>query len=331
MLTHADLFCGMGGFSYGLGEAFPIKCVYACDNNEAARRIYEHLHGVRPVGSLEDTWKDIPDGVDILTAGFPCQPYSHAGWKKGLEDYKRALSPMIAMVRAITIKQPKIIILENVPTFLNFKKFEQAREYLFSSLTMAGYLFEPFVASPHTHANLAQNRPRMFIVGTKDTVISPPPQVPLTDCIRNHLIDDYDWLRMRFLRPKSVNESKLIRHILDCNEEPMEFVYRRMYDDLRKVSVDGVIPTLTCHACMTNTKDMLAVKERNDLFRILSVEELLSLQGFDYSWVNHDVYEKVLCVKDHSSNPLRIRVGNSVSPPVVTAVANQIKDYMNDK
>lgn len=75
-LKFIDLFCGIGGFHLGLNN---FECVYACDIDPKCRFIYEQNFGIKPEGDI----KKIPM-FDILCAGFPCQPFSKAGFKKVL-------------------------------------------------------------------------------------------------------------------------------------------------------------------------------------------------------------------------------------------------------
>ena len=77
-LKFIDLFCGIGGFNLGLNK---FECVYACDNDPKCQFVYEQNFGIKPEGDI----KKIPS-FDILCAGFPCQPFSKAGLKKGFND-----------------------------------------------------------------------------------------------------------------------------------------------------------------------------------------------------------------------------------------------------
>lgn len=83
MYTFIDLFCGIGGFHKGFND---FQCVFSCDINKDCRETYYNNYGIIPKGDIFDiNNKDIPDH-NILCAGFPCQPFSSAGKKKGLND-----------------------------------------------------------------------------------------------------------------------------------------------------------------------------------------------------------------------------------------------------
>lgn len=325
--TLADLFCGMGGFIYGLGKTVHnLTPVYACDIDKCSRNIYEHLHKHKPEKDLVDSWHLIPKNVSILTAGFPCQPYSSAGYRKGLDDYKRAQIPMEYMLKAIKEKRPEVIVLENVSAFLNYSKYSYAREWLFGTLELIGYKLNVQIYSPDTHGNLAQSRKRMFVCGALNGYIDTVEEIERTDQIINHLEYDYDILTTKFLSRRFVNENKLLDLIGKTpDDKPYEYVYQRCYEHfVRKATNRDALPTITCHTALTGVKDFFVVKVNDTMYRILSPRELLSLQGFPKEIASDYLYSHV-----SSHLGLRKRIGNSVSPTVVSRIGEKINDYFN--
>lgn len=106
-----DLFCGIGGFHLAL-SSLGAKCVFASDINEKACQVYEKNFSLKPSGDITKIkCKDIPVH-DILCAGFPCQPFSISGNKKGFEDKNGKL--FFEIVRIARYHKPKLIFLENV-------------------------------------------------------------------------------------------------------------------------------------------------------------------------------------------------------------------------
>ena len=93
-IRFADLFCGIGGFHIAL-KSLGIKCVFACEIDDNARKTYKHNFDDVFLNNSElfakDIWslnfKKIPD-FEILCAGFPCQPFSQAGKKHVLKIIK---------------------------------------------------------------------------------------------------------------------------------------------------------------------------------------------------------------------------------------------------
>ena len=103
-LKFIDLFCGLGGFRIAF-EASGGKCVFSSDIDKAARETYKNNFGEEPSGDITKIEaKDIPD-FDVVCAGFPCQPFSLAGKRKGFEDTRGTL--FFDVLRIIKEKNPK--------------------------------------------------------------------------------------------------------------------------------------------------------------------------------------------------------------------------------
>lgn len=173
-LKFIDLFAGIGGFHLAFHNV-GAECVFASEWNEAARLTYEtNFSKVSPrlfargnfVGDITQVDKeDIPD-FDILCAGFPCQPFSQAGFKKGFEDIRGTLFFDIAEI--IRIKKPRAFFLENVRglyTHDGGRTFETIRKTLTDDL---GYSFHHAIVRASDHG-LPQHRPRLFMVGFRDS------------------------------------------------------------------------------------------------------------------------------------------------------------------
>jgi DNA (cytosine-5)-methyltransferase 1 len=164
--TFIDLFAGIGGFHIAL-KNLGGKCVFACEIDKFARQTYIANHKIDESIFAEDIKnvgsENIPNH-DVLCAGFPCQPFSQAGFKKGFEDIRGTLFFEIA--RIIDAKKPKAILLENVSHLLKhddgktFKKIEETIKDL-------GYSFYYKILKA-SDFGLPQNRPRLFMVGFKD-------------------------------------------------------------------------------------------------------------------------------------------------------------------
>ena len=134
-ITFIDLFAGIGGFHLAFHKA-GAKCVFVSEWDEFARKTYEHnFKKIQPelfdkeqslfAGDITKiNEKTMPD-FDVLTGGFPCQPFSQAGFKKGFSDTRGTLFHDI--VRIIKEKQPRAFFIENVRHLLkhdNGKTFE---------------------------------------------------------------------------------------------------------------------------------------------------------------------------------------------------------------
>lgn len=174
--TFIDLFAGIGGFHrafHNLG----CRCVFSSEWDDAARKTYEaNFKKIEPELFKKNNFagditkvnaKKIPD-FDILTGGFPCQPFSNAGYKKGFTDTRGNLFYDIAKI--IKEKKPRAFFIENVSHFLkhdNGKTFKTVKRVIEEEL---GYSFFYKIVRA-SDFNLPQHRPRLFMVGFRDKKI----------------------------------------------------------------------------------------------------------------------------------------------------------------
>ncbi|MCE9628699.1 MAG: DNA cytosine methyltransferase [Candidatus Vogelbacteria bacterium] len=172
-----DLFAGIGGFHIAFNKAGG-ECVFASEWDEKARKTYEANHRKTDPELFESgnfagditkvDAKKVPDH-EILTGGFPCQPFSHAGFKKGFTDSRGTLFHDVA--RIIKEKQPKAFFLENVSHLFKHddgKTFATIKKIIEEDL---GYSFYYKIVKG-TDFNVPQFRPRLFMVGFKDKKIN---------------------------------------------------------------------------------------------------------------------------------------------------------------
>jgi DNA (cytosine-5)-methyltransferase 1 len=106
-----SLCTGYGGLDLAVEEFFNAKTIWASDIDKSASLVIEQRFDVPNLGDLKVIdWSKVKP-IDILTAGYPCQPFSHAGERKGLQD-DRHIWPYIK--KAISELRPKYVVLENV-------------------------------------------------------------------------------------------------------------------------------------------------------------------------------------------------------------------------
>jgi len=170
--TFIDLFAGIGGFHIALSE-LGGECVFAAEIDNHARRTYKenliseksklNKNFVKDITKVNTS--EIPD-FDVLCAGFPCQPFSQAGFKKGFSETRGIL--FFNIVEIIKDKQPQAFFLENVSHLLKHgegRTFETIERVLTKEL---GYSFYYSIVKA-SDFGLPQHRPRLFMVGFKDT------------------------------------------------------------------------------------------------------------------------------------------------------------------
>ncbi len=163
-MNHLDLFSGIGGFSIGL-EKVGFNTIAFCEKEDYCRMLLQkHWKGVKIYNDIKECkGKEIKETygrVDILTGGFPCQPYSVAGKQKGTAD-DRYLWP--EMFRVIKEVQPTFVIAENVRGIINIQD-GMVFETVCADLESEGFEIQTFII-PAAGVGAPHKRERVWIVG----------------------------------------------------------------------------------------------------------------------------------------------------------------------
>ncbi|BAZ45209.1 C-5 cytosine-specific DNA-methylase [Chondrocystis sp. NIES-4102] len=187
-----DLFAGIGGFHLAM-HALGGECVFASEIDQYARQTYIHnFKNLSPqlfqAGLFNSDIRGIvPDEIpdfDVLCAGFPCQPFSQAGYKRGFDDLHDSErgNLFFNIADILEVKRPKAYFLENVQGLVNHdhgQTFKLIRKVLESDL---GYSFYYQIVKASDYG-LPQLRPRIFIIGFRDEGINKsfkfPDKLPL--------------------------------------------------------------------------------------------------------------------------------------------------------
>ena len=160
-MNHLDLFSGIGGFSLAL-EKVGFKTVGFCEVDPYCRLLLQkHWKGVtihHDIKKLEA--KDIKEPIDILTGGFPCQPYSVAGKQKGTDDNRYLWPDMFRVIKEI---KPTFVVAENVRGIVNIQD-GMVFETVCSDLESEGFEIQPFII-PAAGVGAPHKRERVWIVG----------------------------------------------------------------------------------------------------------------------------------------------------------------------
>ena len=175
MYTFIDLFAGIGGFHQAL-HSVGMKCVFASECDKNARISYEANYKSISPDLFANNYRffneditiadpqDIPD-FDICCGGFPCQPFSIAGLRKGFEDTRGTLFFNIANIikhKIETGNPPRILFLENVKGLKNHDK-GQTLQVILATLEELGYSYSYEVVNAK-YFGVPQNRERLFII-----------------------------------------------------------------------------------------------------------------------------------------------------------------------
>lgn len=178
-----DLFAGLGGFHVAM-SALPMDstCVFASELCPDLRELYHQNFGIRPHGDIRTIPMDSIPEHDILFGGWPCQPFSTVGKKKGFNDDSKG-DLFYYIERILEARRPPKFLLENVPALLG-KKFAAEATYILNAFQRLGYHVQVYVMSP-TQFGVPQHRIRVFLYGSQER-------------IRGHLKPHHD-VRSRFL------------------------------------------------------------------------------------------------------------------------------------
>lgn len=314
--TFIDLFAGIGGFRIAM-QRCGGQCVFSSEWDEAAQKTYEGNFGEVPVGDItkQETTNMIPNGFDVLCAGFPCQAFSIAGQQRGFEDTRGTLFFNVA--RIISDRRPKAFFLENVK---NLTTHDEGRTYKTIKRVLTrdlGYRIFDQVMSPHKYANIPQNRERIFIVGFDPKQVSKdkiddfrfPPPIPLTTRIAD-FIDPNVHDRRFYYGESFAHYGDLVANM---TRRDTIYQWRRQYVRENK---NNLCPTLTANMGTGGHNVPLIVTD--DGFRKLTPRECLNFQGFpaEYEFPN---IPQAKCYK---------QAGNSVVVPLILRVAERLAGVM---
>ncbi|MCT4234962.1 DNA cytosine methyltransferase [Elizabethkingia anophelis] len=307
MIKIIDLFAGIGGIRRGFEQASrkPVKCVFTSEWDKYAVETYkanypgEEVHG--DITLIDEN--NVPDH-DILLAGFPCQPFSQAGLKKGFDDTRGTL--FFDIERILLAKRPKAFLLENVK---RLKTHDGGRtlDIIIKHLKAAGYENVQYEVLRARDFGLPQNRERILIVGFLDENVKfefpKPSGVPtrVGDILEDNPDEKYtisDRLWEGHQRRKKENKIKgkgFGFGIVDENSEYTNTISARYYKDGSEI--------------------LISQKNKNP--RKLTPREAARLQGFP------DTFKIVA-----SDNQAYKQFGNSVPVNVMEAVAAEMLKSM---
>jgi DNA (cytosine-5)-methyltransferase 1 len=309
-----DLFAGVGGIRLGFENA-GFKTAFANDFAQNCKKTYDlNSQDIKLV--VEDINKlniaELPQ-FDILLGGFPCQPFSIAGYRQGFKDEKDRGNLFFRIAEIIEKKKPTAIMLENVKNLRGHDKgntFKVIKE----ALESLGYHIKSEVLNGMTHGNVPQNRERIFIVGfldkNKADAFKFPEPIKLTksfkDLVKSEADDKYYY-----------NDKPLYEKIKnDINSEDTVYQWRRQYVRANK---KGVCPTLTAN--MGRGGHNVPIIKNHKGIRKLTPRECFLIQGFP---------ESFKLPEDLADSELYHQAGNSVVVPVVQRIAEEIKKVLSN-
>ena len=160
-LTFADLFAGIGGFRIAL-EKHGANCVFSSEIDLNCRRVYDDNFNEIPSGDITKIEVSEIPNFDVLTAGFPCQPFSYSGRLEGFNDMTRG-TLFFDIAKIISIKKPRMFLLENVKGIISHDK-GRTLSTIIDVLSSLNYDIHWKILNSHDF-EVPQSRERWYCVG----------------------------------------------------------------------------------------------------------------------------------------------------------------------
>ena len=315
-ITVGSMFAGIGGICLGFQQA-GFEIVWANEKDAAACKTYRHNFGdgflvesdIKKVDKIK-----IPK-FDILTAGFPCQPFSVAGPHKGFDDARGNL--FFQIVEVAKIVEPTIIFLENVSNLIDH---DNGRTFItmYNALSEIGYVLRYKNLSANEYGNLPQTRNRTYVVAFKDECMCSMFQYPDEVDLTTEIFDIID----KHTKQKDIyyytDESDAFYKYMITRVKRKDSIYR-VHDSGIHLAKNNTCPTLT--ASMGTRANRVPILIDDFGYRKLTVRECLDFQGFpkEYSFPSETTIGQAYK-----------QIGNSVCVPVIKRIAEQILKVMEE-
>jgi DNA (cytosine-5)-methyltransferase 1 len=308
-----DLFAGTGAFSYAFINTSNVNVVFANDMVEQSQEIYDmnYEHKLRLKNINDIKVEEIPKH-DILTGGFPCQPFSISGKQLGFQD-KRA-NVFWKILEILEYHKPECIVLENVKNLVSHDD-NKTFKIIIDNLTKKGYYLKYKVLNTSEITIVPQHRERIYIVGFRSKELydkfsldfDKQKKDKITKYLETTVPDKY------YYDSSSKIWNSLAESVI---KEDTIYQYRRVYVRENK---NKECPTLTANMGMGG-HNVPIIKDTKGI-RKLTPRECFNLQGFPSTY-------KLPKIGDSHLYKL---AGNAVSVPVVKLIADRIMLLLQKK
>ena len=316
-LRMIDLCAGTGGFSLaGLKHFQPV---YANDKDPDSKVIYDANHpsielDCRPLNQVALTDLPAPGTVDLITGGFPCQPYSIEGQRRGLRDHRADVFDHI--LRVTQHLQPRWLVCENVANLARLEGGAVFRAILAKAQTyLPGWHCRWTLYNTSTHSGIPQNRERIYIVWFREPADAarfkfkmPEPALRhVKTLLQDNVVPDKYYYN---LKPGRVATSLVRECVLPVRTTGA--VYQRRPDLSIRLNKSGVVPALTANMGQGCYCGPVILDDRG--VRKFTPRECFAAQGFPKSFRMTDLCDTTL---------YRL-VGNAVSVPIARLVLDSV-------
>ncbi len=333
--TVGGLFSGVGGIELAFEKA-GCDIIWANELDHNACKTFKLNH--RKTQLIEKDIRNVNASslkyVDIIVAGFPCQPFSLAGHRKGFKDERGQL--FFDFVRLLKDIKPQALLLENVKTLAthdNGNTFNTIK----NKIAEAGYSFIPFILKASDYTNIPQGRERIYIVGFRgesDFYYSAPILENKQENFSNK------ELSKKFRIPRKMNNrSNKVKEFLETDTVLENDLYDNADNSIHKKVIEavckddtvyqyrrhfvrenksGVCPTLTAN--MGSGGHNVPIIMDGEFPRRLTPKECFNLQGFPKNFK---------LPVNIARGQLYKQAGNSVVVPLITKIAKEIVRTLN--
>ena len=308
----ASFFAGVGGIDLGFKESGHFKTVYANEFDRMAVRTFECNFPIkvdcRDIRSIDSS--EVPPH-DIALAGFPCQAFSIAGYRKGFEDEKGRGTLFFDFLRVIKRVSPSVVFLENVKNLVAHDSGKTFR-IICEALESNGYHVKYQVLNAKDFGNVPQNRERIYIVGFQKLEEFRNFEFPMPTKLTRKLDDVIDYTDVQDPAFYYTEENCSFYRLLEeaMTDSSTVYQWRRVYVRQNK---SNVCPTLTANMG-TGGHNVPLIRDINGI-RKLTPRECFNLQGFPSNFV---------LPTDIARTYLYKQAGNSVVVSVIRRIALNI-------
>ena len=305
-----DLFAGTGAFTLAFENTQKVECVFSNDMDPNSKKIYdENFHHKLTLNDLNNMKTETIPEHDILTAGFPCQPFSIAGKQEGFNDARSNVFWKILEI--IDYRKPNYVILENVKNLLshdNGKTFEIIQ----NQLKDREYYIHFKVLNTSEITGIPHHRERIYIVCMKSKEVyekfslefEKKEKSVITSLLEENIAEKY------YYTDKSTTWNIIKESVTKQNTI---YQYRRVYVRENK---SNECPTLTANMGTGGHNVPLLLDNKG--IRKLTPRECFNFQGFPSNY-------KLSTISDAKLYTL---AGNAVSVPVVSLIAERLMNII---
>lgn len=310
-----SMFCGIGGIDIGFLQA-GFRIVWANEKDHAACNTYRHNFGDETLveSDIKKVDKTTIPHFNILTAGFPCQPFSVAGPQKGFADARGNL--FFQIVEVAKEAKPQIIFLENVSNLIDH---DNGRTFIamFNALAEIGYLLRYRNLPANEYGNTPQTRNRTYIIAFKDEMMCERFQFPEPQKLTTSIFDIIDRSERQKDQYYYLKTDPFYEYMAS-RVKRTDSIYR-VHDSGIHLAKGQTCPTLTASMGTRDNRVPIVIDDYG--YRKLTIRECLDFQGFPKEFE----FPKGTTIQEAYK-----QIGNSVCVPVIERIAIQIRKLLEE-